>query len=391
MRGENLGLFDKIFNKKEQERVYDSFFKTLNAYVPAFTNWQGSIYESELVRAAIDAKARHISKMSVRCEGSAKPELQTRLRVAPNEWQTWSQFLYRTATILEVNNTAFIVPIIDSYDNTTGIFTVLPDRCEIVQYKEQPFLRYYFSGGQTASIELERCGILTKYQYMSDFLGTDNRALNQTMQLIDIQNQGISEGVKAAATYRFMARVNNFSKAEDLKKERQRFSRENLEGEGGGILLFPNTYADIKQIETKPFVVDADQMKVINTNVFNYYGVNEKIMQSSAGAEDLDAFYNGQLEPFAIQLAEVLTKMLYSRREQASGSHIVVTSDRLQYMSVASKINLLQTMGDRGMLTVNEGRQLLNYAPIPGGDKMMPIRGEYYNAAEKEVNKDGEE
>lgn len=391
MRGENLGLFDKIFNKKEQERVYDSFFKTLNAYVPAFTNWQGSIYESELVRAAIDAKARHISKMSVRCEGSAKPELQTRLRVAPNEWQTWSQFLYRTATILEVNNTAFIVPIIDSYDNTTGIFTVLPDRCEIVQYKEQPFLRYYFSGGQTASIELERCGILTKYQYMSDFLGTDNRALNQTMQLIDIQNQGISEGVKAAATYRFMARVNNFSKAEDLKKERQRFSRENLEGEGGGILLFPNTYADIKQIETKPFVVDADQMKVINTNVFNYYGVNEKIMQSSAGAEDLDAFYNGQLEPFAIQLAEVLTKMLYSRREQASGSHIVVTSDRLQYMSVASKINLLQTMGDRGMLTVNEGRQLLNYAPIPGGDKMMPIRGEYYNAAEKEVNEDGEE
>lgn len=391
MRGENLGLFDKIFNKKEQERVYDSFFKTLNAYVPAFTNWQGSIYESELVRAAIDAKARHISKMSVRCEGSAKPELQTRLRVAPNEWQTWSQFLYRTATILEVNNTAFIVPIIDSYDNTTGIFTVLPDRCEIVQYKEQPFLRYYFSGGQTASIELERCGILTKYQYMSDFLGTDNRALNQTMQLIDIQNQGISEGVKAAATYRFMARVNNFSKAEDLKKERQRFSRENLEGEGGGILLFPNTYADIKQIETKPFVVDADQMKVINTNVFNYYGVNEKIMQSSAGAEDLDAFYNGQLEPFAIQLAEVLTKMLYSRREQASGSHIVVTSDRLQYMSVASKTNLLQTMGDRGMLTVNEGRQLLNYAPIPGGDKMMPIRGEYYNAAEKEVNKDGEE
>lgn len=391
MRGENLGLFDKIFNKKEQERVYDSFFKTLNAYVPAFTNWQGSIYESELVRAAIDAKARHISKMSVRCEGSAKPELQTRLRVAPNEWQTWSQFLYRSATILEVNNTAFIVPIIDSYDNTTGIFTVLPDRCEIVQYKEQPFLRYYFSGGQTASIELERCGILTKYQYMSDFLGTDNRALNQTMQLIDIQNQGISEGVRAAATYRFMAKVSNFSKAEDLKKERQRFSRENLEGEGGGILLFPNTYADIKQIETKPFVVDADQMKVINTNVFNYYGVNEKIMQSSAGAEDLDAFYNGQLEPFAIQLAEVLTKMLYSRREQASGSHIVVTSDRLQYMSVASKINLLQTMGDRGMLTVNEGRQLLNYAPIPGGDKMMPIRGEYYNAAEKEVNKDGEE
>lgn len=379
-----ISLFDKIFgSRKERELTPDGFFQTLNAYVPAFTNWNGSIYESELVRSAINAKAEHISKMSVRISGSARPTLQTRMKAAPNEFQTWSQFLYRLSTILEVNNTAFIVPVVDKFDNVTGIYSLLPTRCEIVEYDGVPFLRYTFFNGQTASIELERCGVMVKHQYKNDLMGDGNGALASTMALIDIQNQGIKEGVKSAATYRFMARVNNFSKAEDLAKERKRFTAENFNGDGG-LLLFPNTYGDIKQIDSKPFVVDAEQMKIIQTNVYNYFGVSEKVMQNSANAEELDAFYNGALEPFAVQLAEVLTKMLFTLREQASGAKVLVTSDRLQYMSVANKVSLIQTLGDRGMLTINEARELLNYAPVDGGDKMMPIRGEYYNAAESE-------
>lgn len=386
-----MSLFDRIFGaKKEKELLPDSFFQTLNAYVPAFTSWNGSIYESELVRSAINAKAEHVSKMSVRIVGSAKPALQTKLKCAPNEFQTWSQFLYRLSTILDVNNTAFIVPVIDRYGETTGIYPVLPMSCEIVEYNGTPYLRYHFASGNIASIELENCGIMTKFQYKNDFMGDTNNALRQTMGLIDIQNQGIKEGVKSAATYRFMAQLSNFAKAEDLKKERLRFSSKNLSSDGGGLLLFPNTYSNIQQIKSSPFVVDADQMKLINTNVYNYFGVNEKIMQNSANADELDAFYNGALEPFAIQLSEVMTKMLFTLNEQGRGNRVHVTSDRLQYMSVSNKVSLIQTLGDRGMLTINEGRELLNYAPVDGGDELMPIRGEYYNATESE-DEDGNE
>lgn len=387
-----ISLFDRIFgSRKERELNPDSFFQTLNAYVPAFTNWGGSIYESELVRSAINAKAAHISKMSVRIDGAARPTLQTKMKAAPNEFQTWSQFLYRLSTILEVNNTAFIVPVVDNYDITTGIYAVLPSRCEMVEYNGAPYVRYTFNNGRTASIELERCGIMTRYQYRNDFMGENNMALDKTMALLDIQNQGIKEGVKSAATYRFMAQLSNFSKSEDLRKERQRFTAENFSGEGGGLLLFPNTYSNIQQINTKPFVVDADQMKLIQTNVYNYFGVNEKIIQNSASADELDSFYNGALEPFAIQLSEVLTKMLFTLREQASGAKVVVASDRLQYMSVANKVELIKTLGDRGMMTINEGRHLLNYAPVDGGDEMMPIRGEYTQSTTKlsEGNNDG--
>ena len=172
-----MSLFDRIFGaKKERELTPDSFFQTLNAYVPAFTNWNGSIYESELVRSAINAKAEHVSKMSVKVMGAAKPALQTKLKCAPNEFQTWSQFLYRLSTILDVNNTAFIVPVVDRYGDTTGIYPVLPTLCDIVEYKGTPYLRYQFASGNVASIELENCGIMTKFQYHNDFLGDPNNA-----------------------------------------------------------------------------------------------------------------------------------------------------------------------------------------------------------------------
>ena len=88
-------------------------FQTLTAYTPVFTSWSGQIYESELVRSAIHARATHISKLSVQVQGSAKPKLQTKLKTGPNEWQTWGQFLYRLSTILDVQNTAFLVPVQD--------------------------------------------------------------------------------------------------------------------------------------------------------------------------------------------------------------------------------------------------------------------------------------
>ena len=101
-----MGLFESLFKKKPKiEIVPDGDYKMLTVYQPRFTSWSGQIYESERIRSAIDARARHISKLKVEIVGSARPTLQTKLKKAPNEFQTWSQFLYRASTILDVHNT----------------------------------------------------------------------------------------------------------------------------------------------------------------------------------------------------------------------------------------------------------------------------------------------
>lgn len=388
-----MGLFDFLFkNRPKPVGKYEGSFQMLDGYRPHFTSFGGSIYESELIRAAINARATHISKLKVEMQGTARPALQNKMKHGPSQFQTWSQFMYRLATILDIHNTAFIVPIYDQFGEPSGVFTPVPHRCELIQYNGVPYLRYQFHWGESAAIELSYCGIMTKFQYRNDFFGEDNHALLPTVDLIHIVNQGIEEGVKSAATYRFAASVNNFTKVEDLKKERQRFSEENFgrDAEASGLLLFPNTYKDIRQIEVKPWIVDADQMAIINKAVYEYFGVNEDILQNKAYGDAWAAFYEGCVEAFAIQFSEVMTKMFFTLREQTNGNQVMATANRLQYLSNADKLNVSAQMADRGLMTRNEIREIWNLAPLPEPiGSQLPIRGEYYNVNEGNEDEEG--
>lgn len=380
-----MGLFDFFLkNRPKPQGDYEGIFKMLDGYTPRFTSFGGSIYEAERIRAAINARATNVSKLRVEIQGTARPALQNKLKHAPNQFATWSQFMYRLCTILDIHNTAFIVPVYDQFGEPSGVFTPLPHKCEIVQYNNVPYLRYEFGWGEFAAIELEYCGIMTKFQYRNDFFGEDNHALFPTTDLIHITDQGIKEGVKSAASYRFIAQVKNFTKVEDLAKERQRFTEENLsrEAKGGGLLLFPNTYDNIKQVETKPWVVDAEQMKIINDSVNQYFGVNDDILMNKAFGDSWAAFYEGAVEPFAIQFSEVMTHMLFTLREQSNGNRVMATANRLQYMSNADKLNVSSAMLDRGIFSLNDVREIWNMPPVEGGDARI-IRGEYYTVDEK--------
>ena len=144
------------------------------------------------------------------------------------------------------------------------------------------------------------------------------------------------------------------------------------------LLLLPNSYMDIKQVDVKPYSIDAEQMKQIRENVFNYFGVSEDVLQNRAKAEDLEAFFDGAIEPFLIQFSESMTKMLFSERERANGSYLIASANRLQYMSTSQKVQMAKELGDRGAILIDEIRDLFNLPPLPdGAGQVAPIRGEY--------------
>lgn len=387
-----MGLFDWLFKDEQVEAAHEAqgYFTTLTAYRPHFTTWRGEIYESELVRAAIDARARNISKLKVEILGSAKPTLQTQLRLRPNGWQTWQQFLYRCSTILDMQNSLVIVPVYDRYMSVTGYYPILPKRCEVVDVDGEPWLRYEFHDGKRAADRLSNVVVMTRFQYKSDFFGESNHALDPTMKLIHVENEGIEEAVKNGVSARFLARLNNFAKAEDIALEQTRFNENNLKAENGGILLFPNTYTDIRQIDSKPYTPDETERNYIKSNVFNYFGVNEDIMQSKAYGDAWAAFYESVIEPFAIQFSETMTAAAFTDRERSQGSQIMLTSNRLQYMTTAEKLNVSAQLADRGILNRDEVREIWNLPPLPNGEgQAYIIRGEYYNADGK-INEEDE-
>lgn len=341
-------------------------------------------YENALVRSAVEAKAQHISKLKVELQGSAKPKLKNKLKHYPNSFMTWNQFLARCSTILDMTNNLFIIPVKDERMETVGYFPVLPSKVKLVQDKRGKYwLKYRFDNNQVGAAKFDECAYLVKHQYKNDLFGETNDALNPTMDLIAVQEASIKSAVESSNNYRFLATVGNFTDPEDLAEERQRFTEYNLKGENrDGVLLFPNTYTDVKELTGKYYTVDTEQMAFIKTNVFDYFGINEDIIQGKATSAQLDAFFNLAIEPFAIALSEALSRAIYTDEERAYGNHVYVNANRLQYMSVQEKVNMAQQLGDRGVLTINEIRELFNYAPIENGDVAV-IRGEYYTVNDK--------
>lgn len=373
-----MGLLDKIFPKKVVEKYIKSYFQTLTAYTPAFTSYEGGLYEMELTRAAIHSFALHASKLMPEIQGSAYKNLEKTLQFQPNPWMDTSKFIYRLATILSVDTTAFVVPIhaVD-YKTIVGYYPLLPMRTELIEVAGEPWLRYQFANGQRAAIELSKTGILTQYQYRDDFFGGGNIALKPTLQLLDIQKQGMEEGIKQSAMIRFMAKLGQTLRPEDIAKERDRFSAENLSSENQtGVMMFDAKYSDVKQIDSKPYIVDVGQMKIIQTNVYNYFGVNEKILQNSYDEEVFNAFYEGKIEPFALQLGLVMTNMTFTSKEKAFGNAIVFSSNRMQYASNSTKLRVSTQLFDRGLISSNQVMDIWNMPHVEDGDKRY-IRKEY--------------
>lgn len=382
-----MGLKEWLFGEeKDQPKVLKQTndFEFLTKRNGVDIRYYNHAYENAIVRSAVETKAQHISKLKVELQGSAKPKLKNRLRHYPNSFMTWPQFLARCSTILDLTNNLFIIPVKNENLETIGFFPVLPEKVKLVEDKKGHYwLKYKFERGKYGAARFDECAYLVKHQYKSDLFGEDNDALRPTMDLIAVQEASIKNAVENSNNYRFIANVGNFTDPEDLAEERKRFTEYNLKGENtDGVLLFPNTYSDVKELTNKYYTVDTEQMSFIKENVFDYFGINEDVIQGKATSEQLDAFFNLAIEPFAIALSEALSRAIYTDDERAYGNHVYVNANRLQYMSVSEKVNMAQQLGDRGILTINEIRELFNYAPIENGDVAV-IRGEYYAVNEK--------
>lgn len=381
-----MGLFDRIFGNRPKPMKTQGDYTMLTGYSPAFINYNGQLYESELVRSAINANATHISKLKVEFTGRGATFLQQRL-AQPNVFQTWNQFLYRLATIYYTDNTVFICPVLDRMNRVQELYAVLPNRCKIVQVNNEPWLAFEFRDGNIIQTPVWRVGILRRFQYSNDIFGENNDALDPTMQMVTIQTQGITEAVKSAATYRFMAQMGNLTLGDDIEKTRAEFNEKNFSSKKGGLILFPSTFQNIQQVSSKPFVVDAEQLRVIQDNVFNYFGVNMDVLQGKAYGDAWTAYYEGTIESWAIQFSEVMTRMLVLNGELTGDAKVTATANRLQYMSNVEKLNVTAQLTDRGILNRDEARDIWNLAPLPdGAGQDYIIRGEYKNATDQ-VNK----
>lgn len=388
-----MGIFTKSKEKRKKQLLTQQF-KLLNGYNATFSSFAGGIYEMDLIRASIETIATQCSKLNPIISGCRKyKDLEKMLQFSPNYLMTTQQFIARLVTILMCENNAFIIPIYSDITATkvVGLYPVMASKTQIISDGKQEYLKYYI-GNDVKAIEYERVGHLRTHYYSKEYYGESNAAIRPTLELMHTQNEGIVEGIKRSANIRFLAKLANVLLDEDMAKERKRLEEENLGSENnGGILIFDNKYSEIKEVNSTPFIIDEKQAEQIRKNVFNYFHVSENVIQNKASEDDWNSFYEGCIEPIAVQLGQVLTKMLLTESDVKKGYSIILESNKLQFASNNTKLNVSQQLFDRGILTVNQVMDIWNLPHVEDGDKRY-IRKEYTEVSnlDKEGNEDGE-
>lgn len=369
-------LFDAVFHRPVIKAA-NGYFTTFTAYSPVFTTWQGGIYEAELSRSAIEAGADHASKLKPEIAGTAKAQATRSLMLQPNPWQTTPQFIRRIWTILQVNETCLIVPITDGYGNHIGYWPVLPSMCEAYDVDGAAWLKLTFPGANQTYVEWSRVGVLTRHQYRSDLFGDGTDALKPTLELMHTENEAEQNAIKQSAAVRFIGKLSMNLDIEEMRKRQKEFNEQNLGVENaGGIAVYDRSFESVVQVKPESYTVDVAQMERIEKSVYRYFGTNEDIILNKASEEVFNSFYEGRIEPFAVQLGTVLTTMTFTPYEISCGNEITFSANRLEFASNVTKLNVSAALFDRGIWCGNDVADVFQTAHYEGGDRHV-IRGEY--------------
>lgn len=347
-----------------------------------YYSWNGKLYDSDIVRACIRPKVKAIGKLvgkHIRDDPKnglkVNPEAYIRfLLEEPNPYMTGQQFQEKMATQLCLNNNAFALIIRDANGYPESIYPIPCIGAEAVYDKQgELYIRFTYRNGNIATFDYRDIIHLRQDFNEKDIFGSSPAdALAQLMECVGVIDQGIVKAIKNSGIIRWLLRFNSSMRPEDIQKNVKQFVDNylSIESETFGA-AGADAKADVKQIEPKDYVPNATHIDRITDRIYSFFNTNKKIVQSSWTEDEWTAYYEAEIEPLAIQIGDVYTVRLFSRRERGFGNRIIFEASNLQCASLQTKL-AFQAMVDRGAMLPNEWRATMNLAPIAGGDQ--PIR-----------------
>jgi len=284
--------------------------------------------------------------------------------------------LYKMASDLVYKSNA--IAVIFWNESFTKVQSIVPVTVRNLKIWEDPdfkqiFVRFTWEADNNTYTLPYGSVIHLKARYNKKrFLGSDPELqLSSTMELLDATGKSLKNAVNNSANLKGYLKYNNFADEEELRKKVMDFQKAYMSaGNDGGIAGLDNTM-DFHEITQHTNAIPVTQSQFLRENVYRYYNINEKILNSTYNESEWNAFYEAVIEPIALQLSLEFTYKLLTERERGFGNKIIFTANRLQYATLQTRVNLGSQLYDRGIITINEYRELMYYEPIPDGDTRM--------------------
>ena len=371
-------MFKRLFGREreESERQYEEL-RLLDDNKAVFTQYHGDLEYDPDVLSCIDAIARNGAKMHprhIRDNKDGMKNLKGRtyrlLAKQPNEFQNAYQFYYQLITTLEIYNDAFAWVKKDNDLRIQAIYPLMYDEGKYYEYKDRLFLRFKFGRMQSKYVPLDECIHLTRFVGTNGLSGGSSKPIIKTLSMKHILDEGIINAIKTTSSIKGLLKsTKTLLKPEDVKKMRDQFVDDFIRKADKSGIGGLDASTEFIPVKIEPATASDGQIKEIDNKVLSYFGLNENILQSKYTEDEWNAFYESVLEPIGLQMSLEFTNKIFTPTEKDFGNEIIFESNRLQYASNKTKIELIRYADN--ILTINEQREVFNLAPIEGGDKFM--------------------
>jgi len=360
-----MNLLDIFKKKQKTEEKGASVLRELGSYQARFYNFGGDQWKSDVVRESIRPLASFTSKANCRSNKATIERIMRR----PNVYMSQADFLQKVRTRYELYNNCFILIYKDERLAPIGFYPVPYQSFEALLYNDEIYIRFEFTEGRKLVAPWADLAVVRKDYNTSDIAGDDNNAILQSLELLNTAEQGNENAIKATANLRgLLKNTKGMLNPDDIRRQKENFVKDYLSLENSGGIAALDATQEFTPIKMEPVTADANQMKEYRENIYRYFGVNEKIVTSSMTPDEIEVFYEMKIEPFLNALSTELTTKLWPKNEN---NWIVFEANKLQFASLAKKIQMFATVVQYGGMTVNEWREACNMSPVEGGDVMI--------------------
>lgn len=366
------------------ESVTVTNYKMLVDRGGGFYSYNGKVYQSDIVRACIRQKAKavgkavgkHVRKTDGKITINPDPYIRFLLE-EPNPYMT-GQLLQEKMTIqLMLNNNAFAYIQRDENDLPVAIYPIIATEVDAIQDKSYNlYLKFRNENGKSYTFDYRDIIHLRRDFYSNELFGEDTSGvLTPLMKVVQTTDQGIVNAIKNSSVIRWLLKYHTTMRPEDLKKQTDEFVNSFLKIEGSGDGNSTGAAAtdakfDAEQVDPKDYVPNASLVDRTTDRIYSFFNTNKEIVQSSYDENKWISYYEAEVEPDLAQLSGEYTRKIFSRKARGFGNQIIFESSNLTFASMSTKLQLVQFV-DRGAMSINELREVINLAPREGGDEFI--------------------
>lgn len=363
-----MGWFDKLKSLFiKQKASNNANFMTLDS---GFSSVSYETAFNATYCNCVSALARHLSKIEVgisneKSQGLSFRYLEKVLKYRPNPVQTANSFWYSLAYDFFFSGVALAYIEWDGW-KVANLWAISSKEVQDVRIKGHDIFIRFNLNGEVREDVLDNFIALIRHPSTSNPFNTYDPSMNKILEILATNEEGIIKAIQNSSLIRFIvASSANMSEQQVIKKQEQFKDRINK----ADSILYVTNAENLTQVNNQSKWATSDDVKEMKREVYNFFGVNEKFLDSSYDENSWQSVYDGALEPFITVLSQELTIKLFTDREFDVGNRIEVLTSPLQTASLQTRIKLAEAYLKLPTIRPNVVCDLLYLPRLENGDK----------------------